>query len=115
MPPLKLADFDMGAASAEPVMEFVGTPSSMAPEFFAFEPHHAPADVWSFGMVVQWLLLECQPPGNYEMQDFEGNTVHCLAAKNGHTSTVRFLVDLLKKRFDMKESRRRCSIGNNQG
>ena len=65
--------------------------------------------------VVRWLLCECKPRGNYNLRDPDGNTVHTLAGRNGHTSTLRFLVDLLKKEFDMKESRRLCTLKNNNG
>ena len=65
--------------------------------------------------VVKWLLTECVPRGDYEMRDNEGNSMHLLAAKNGHTSTIKFFIDLLKNKFDMKESRRWCNIKNNLG
>lgn len=56
VPSLRLGDFDMGRRTAEPVSEFVGTPSTMPPEMFAFEEHHTPADVWGAGMTLQWCL-----------------------------------------------------------
>lgn len=35
----------------QPQFGFFGTPSTMAPEMFAFEEHHTPADVWSLGVL----------------------------------------------------------------
>ena len=36
----------MACDASEPQLGFFGTPSTMAPELFAFEEHHTPADVW---------------------------------------------------------------------
>ena len=57
VPRVRLGDFDMARATAEPVNEFVGTPSTMPPEMFAFADHFTPADVWALGMTLQWCLL----------------------------------------------------------
>lgn len=53
----RLGDFDISVRTAQPLTEFAGTTSTMAPECFSLEPHHSPADVWSVGMVLQWCLL----------------------------------------------------------
>ena len=71
VPRVRLGDFDMARATAEPVNEFVGTPSTMPPEMFAFDDHFTPADVWALGMTLQWCLLLEDTLGDADMPVLE--------------------------------------------
>ena len=38
---------------------------------WAFEPHHTPADVWSLGVVIGWMLTLRDPMGEATMPEWE--------------------------------------------
>ena len=69
---LRLGDFDTACRAAAPLVEFTGTPSvSTPPEMFAHEPHHCAADMWAYGMTLQWCLLLGDPLAEATMSDIE--------------------------------------------
>ena len=69
---LRLGDFDVSVAAAAPLTEFVGTPTvSTPPEMFRHEPHHRPADVWAYGMTLQWCLMLGDPLAQTTMAELE--------------------------------------------
>lgn len=70
--PLRLGDFDVSCRSDVPVEEFTGTPSvTMPPEMFKFEGYHTPADIWAFGMTLQWCLMLMDPFGETTLTELE--------------------------------------------
>ena len=69
---LRLGDFDTAIATKEPVVDFIGTPSvSTPPEMFAQQAHHTQADVWAYGMTLQWCILLGDCLGEATMEELE--------------------------------------------